>query len=476
MENRTEKFLIVGAGPCGLGVAKAFKEAGIAYDQAEADAEVGGNWHHGVYENVHIISSRKTTEYADFPMPSDYPDFPSRRQMADYYKLYASRFNLRENIEFETKIVMCRPRADETWEVEMVKNASASRRKSGANDKGGANGSDLKTEATRRTETEKRVYKGVVVCNGHHWDKRFPEYPGTFAGEIIHSKDYKNPEQLKGKRVLVIGGGNSACDIASEAARVAEEAHLSLRRGYWFLPKTLFGQPSAESAALYLPVFLQRAILKLMLKIVVGRYEDYGLPHPDHKLFEHHPTVSSEILHYLKHGRIKPHKDVARLAGKTVHFVDGTQTEADLIVCATGFYVSFPFLPDGLVPVKNGNIAQVYAGCVLPDYKNIYVFGTQQIRYGVGPLITPAARLLAKMIKLQDEMKLPLGLVLKESGAKLPDTHLIDPIVSLRRMRIADYTLPLLRRKERKLRRKFQDKTRPKHDFDFQKDSEMQVY
>ncbi len=463
MKDYSDKFLIIGAGPCGLGVAKAFKEAGISYTQAEADDNVGGNWYHGVYESAHIISSRKTTEYADFPMPSDYPDFPSQKQMGDYYALYADTFGLRENIEFKTKVVMCLPRGDESWEVELsfesrLQAASVPRKRGTQN------------------KTEKRIYKGVVVCNGHHWDKRFPKYDGEFSGEWLHSKDYKKTEQLAGKRVLVIGGGNSACDVVSEAARVSSQAHLSLRRGYWFLPKTLFGQPSAESFALYLPVFVQRAILRVFLKIVVGNYEDYGLPHPDHKLFEHHPTVSSEVLHYLKHGRIAPHKDIKRFDGKTVQFVDGEQIEVDTIVCATGYFVSFPFLPEGLVPVKNGNIAQLYAGLVLPDYKNLYVFGTQQIRYGVGPLITPAAALLAKMIKLQDEMQLPIGLVMKESGAKLPTTHLIDPISSLRRMRIANWTLPLLLRKEKKLREKFQDKILPKQNLSLQSNPDMQVF
>jgi cation diffusion facilitator CzcD-associated flavoprotein CzcO len=445
MKDYSDKFLVIGAGPCGLGVAKALKEAGISYTQAEADDNVGGNWYHGVYDSAHIISSRKTTEYADFPMPPGYPDFPSQKQMGDYYALYADTFNLRDNIEFNTKVVMCLPRDDESWEVEL------------------ANG-------------EKRIYKGVIVCNGHHWDKRFPEYEGEFAGEWMHSKDFKTAQQLVGKRVLVIGGGNSACDVASEAARVSEEAHLSLRRGYWFLPKTLFGQPSAESVALYFPIFLQRFVLKLMLKIVIGKYEDYGLPHPDHKLFEHHPTVSSEILHYLKHGRIKPHKDVKKFDGKKVEFVDGEQIEVDTIVCATGYFVSFPFLPAGLVPVKNGNIAQLYAGSVLPEYKNLYVFGTQQIRYGVGPLITPAAALLAKIIKMQDEMQLPIGLVMKESGAKLPTTHLIDPISSLRRMRIANWTLPLLARKEKKLRKKFAGKQLQKTDLSLRSNPDMRVY
>lgn len=431
MTDHSDKFLVIGAGPCGLGVAKALLEAGIPYVQVEADGEVGGNWYHGVYDSAHIISSRKTTEYPEFPMPRDYPDFPSREQMADYYRLYADAFGLRPNIEFDTKVVMCRPLADERWEVEFASG-------------------------------EKRVFKGVVVCNGHHWDRRFPSYPGEFTGEMMHSKDYRDSAQLAGKRVLVIGGGNSACDVVSEAARVASGAHLSLRRGYWFLPKTLFGKPSAESPAIYLPVFLQRPILKLMLRIVIGKYSDYGLPYPDHKIFEHHPTVSSEVLHYLKHGRIKPHGDIERFDGKMVHFADGGSLEIDTIVCATGFYVSFPFLPEGLVPVKNGNIAQLYAGSVLPTHKNIYVFGTQQIRYGIGPLITPAAGLIAKMILLQEKMELPIGLVMKESGVKLPKTHLVDPIATFRRMKIANWTLPLLLRKERRMRKKIGAKTEPK--------------
>ena len=213
-----------------------------------------------------------------------------------------------------------------------------------------------------------------------------------------------------------------------------------------------------------------------MLRIVVGKYEDYGLPHPDHKLFEHHPTVSSEILHYLKHGRITPHRDIKNFDGKIVYFVDGTNVEIDLIVCATGFYVSFPFLPENLVPVKNGNIAQLYGGSMLPDYKNLYVFGTQQVRYGVGPIITPAAKLLANMIKLQDKMKLPMGLVLKESGAKPPKTNLLDPIAAMRQIRIANWTLPLLLRKEKRLRKKLDFRPKAQTDFQLKSKPDMQVY
>jgi cation diffusion facilitator CzcD-associated flavoprotein CzcO len=300
---------------------------------------------------------------------------------------------------------------------------------------------------------EKRIYKGVIVCSGHHWDKRFPNYAGKFTGEYIHSKDYKNPQQLADKRVLVIGGGNSACDVASEAARVGRSSDLSLRRGYWFLPKVLFGVPIPELVPGWVPVSVQRLFLRLVLKIAVGKYENYGLPKPEHRIFEAHPTLNNEILHYVKHGRIRPRPDVAKFEGRRVVFVDGSSAEFDMVVCGTGFNLSFPFLPPGVVPVEGKN-ALLYAGCTLPDYKNLYIVGTPQVRYGFGPLITPAAALLCRLINLQDQMELPIGLVLKESGARLPTTHLVDPHKALRQMRYAKYTLPLLLRKERRMRQR----------------------
>ena len=443
MPDKSNIFLIIGAGPCGLAHAKALKDSGIAYDQVEADDEVGGNWYHGTYRTAHIISSRKTTEFSDFPMPDDYPDFPSQRQMGDYYKLYADTFGLRDSIEFNTKVTAIKPRSDELWDVELATG-------------------------------ERRVYKGVLVCNGHHWHKRFPSYPGEFTGEYIHSKDFKDPKQLAEKRVLVIGGGNSACDVVSEAARVSECAHLSLRRGYWMTPKSIFGKPSIESPLMHLPLSVQRLLLRLLLRVVVGRYEDYGLPRPDHKIFEKHPTISTEIFHYLKHGRIKPRPDVERFEGNTVYFTDGTADEFDMIVAATGFYVSFPFLPDGMVPMKNEQLPLLYAGCVLPEYRHFYLIGTQQVRYGIGPLLTPGSKLIAKMIELQDHMQLPIGLVLKDSGYPLPDTHLVDPIRSLRRMKIANYTLPRLLKKERRLRKRLKAETFV--NLPMSSDPDLQVY
>lgn len=423
MEDRRDRMAVIGAGPVGLGIARALKARGIAYDQFEADDDVGGNWYHGVYDTAHIISSRKTTEFAEYPMPADYPDFPSREQMVAYLRDYARHFELRPAIQFNSKVVLARPRPDELWEL------------------GFADGTH-------------RLYKGVMVCNGHHWSRRFPDYPGTFTGTFIHSKDYRDPSQLAGKRVLVIGGGNSACDVASEAARVGRSCDLSLRRGYWFLPKTILGRPLVEVLPLWVPVGLQRLFLRAALKIIVGDYRRYGLPLPDHKIFEHHPTINSELLHYVKHGRIRPRPDVRCFDGSRVEFVDGSSAEYDMVVCATGFHLDFPFLPKGLVPVKGG-LAHVYGGALLPEYRHLYIIGTMQPRYGFGPLLSEGAELTAMMVDLQDRMELPLGRVLKEMGQTPPATHLVNPGEALKRMRRAKKLMPrFLPRAERRLREK----------------------
>lgn len=415
---QTNKIAIIGAGPVGISAARALKQHGIAYDQLEATGAVGGNWHHGVYQSAHIISSKKTTEFSDYPMPANYPEFPSARQMLDYLNDYVRHFELEQHIEFNCV-------------VEEVKKAEA-------------NHSDL-WQVTIKTArgAETRLYEGVVVCNGHHWQKRWPTFEGHFDGELMHSKDYHSSEQLKDKRVLVIGGGNSGCDIVSEAARVAKCAHLSLRRGYWFLPKTFYGKPTAELLTTPMPVWMQRIYLRFLLAIAVGDYRKYGLQAPDHRIFEHHPTINTELLHYLKHGKIKAQKDVRSAKGKAVQFVDGTVEEFDLIVCATGFAVSMPFLAPGLVEC-DGSVVKTQWALVAPEHKQLYIYGWGQARYGFGPLLTPASELLARLILLQRKLKNPVGKILERMRQPLPRTHLLDPMATLNQIKAARCSLWLL--------------------------------
>ncbi len=421
-----EKMAVIGAGPCGLAAAKALEEHAIPYDHFEADDALGGNWRHGVYETINAITSRKTMEFPDYPMPVDYPDFPSREQIFAYLNDYARAFGIDEHIQFNAKVVYVRPVENNAWELTFESGKGV-------------------------------VYKGALVCNGHHWDRRWPDFPGEFTGEFIHSKDYKRPDQFRGKRVLVIGSGNSACDIVSEAARVSAEAHVSQRRSYWMLPKTLFGNPTVELINPWIPVWFQKLMFKAVLKIVFGDYRKYGLPRPDHPLFKKQSVINNEFLYYLKQGRIHPHPNVKRFDGRIVEFIDGARAPFDMVVCATGFNLNFPFLPRDLIKVEN-NVAKVYGGFFPSEYRNIYLVGWAQYRYGFGPLLTPAMAFLAKMIKLQDEMAHPIGRVLKGLGAKPPETNQFDPHTALRKIRIADKLMWLLPRIENRV---VKEPTRP---------------
>lgn len=261
MLETTNKHLIIGSGFVGLGMAESMKTADIPYDQVDASDDIGGNWYHGVYETAHIISSRKITQFTHFPMPDDYPDFPSAQNMRDYLNSFADHFDLRKNIELNRKVSYVRPIADNLWEVTF-------------------------------DNDEQRIYKGIIICNGHHWCKRFPQFSGEFNGEIIHSKDYKNSEQLRGKRVLVIGGGNSACDVAAEAARVGAKSVLSMRESVWFIPKTFVGIPVSDLIQWWVPEWLQRFTAYLIILLTFGSYENYGLPKPNYRIFDKHPTLN----------------------------------------------------------------------------------------------------------------------------------------------------------------------------------------
>ena len=410
-------------------MADALRRRNVPFDQVDANDGVGGNWRSGIYEGVHIVSSKRSTAFSDYPMPSHYPDFPSALQMREYLESFARDRGILDGIEFGRRVERAAPLADESWRV-------------------------------RLDNGEERIYKGVVVCNGHHWDKRWPDYPGTFSGTYLHSKDYRSPKELRDKRVLVIGGGNSGCDLACDAARVAASSDWSLRSGYWFLPKTAFGVPLTDLPIWGLPEFMQRAILRMLVWIFIGDYRAYGLKAPGHKLFERHPAFGTDVLGYLRQGRIKPRPDIARFAGNKVHFADGSVGEYDMVVAATGFNNAVPFLPKGLVPIED-NIVHVYGGAFPATVKNLYIVGWAQARNGFGSLVTPASNLYAEMIAMQDAMELPIGYILKWRGLKVPTTHLVNPVATRRVIALTHYLLPLLRRRDRILREKL-----PREPFD----------
>lgn len=410
-----EKFLIIGAGPTGLAMARQLKLAGWPYDHVEAGPRIGGNWAHGIHDAVRLVSPRRITGFPEFPMGRGYPRFPHGSDMFRYLNAYAAHFGLDQTIQTGTKVLYVGPAEESRWNVCFADGLRA-------------------------------VYKGILVCNGHHWDRRWPDIPGEFSGELLHAKDYKVPEQLAGKRVLVIGGGNSACDIATAAAEQGACAHMSLRRGYWIMPRTLFGIPSAEFVTPWLSIPAQRRLLRFLLRLYWGCYERYGLPHPDHDVFDHHITVNSTVLPLMCRKKITPKAAVARFEGTTAHFEDGTAESYDMVVCATGYHVSVPFLAPGIFETR-GAVAQTYGGAVPEGYRHLYILATSQVRSGVGTVLSPYVEHVRMLMDIQESISLPLGTVLRAMGDRPPSTHILDPHLAIKKMRAAQGVMPGLVRK-----------------------------
>lgn len=355
---------IIGAGCSGFTMAKRLLDHGITFDCFEMSDDIGGNWYYrnpnglsSCYQSLHIDTSKWRLAFEDFPVPEDWPDFPHHSQLFQYFKDYVEHFELRPHITFETRVERAERRDDGVWEVEVC---SGERR-------------------------ETRCYDWLIVGNGHHWDPHQPTYPGLedFGGYQVHSHHYRTPFEpydFRDKRVLVVGAGNSAMDIASELSQrpIAQKLFVSMRRGVWVLPKYLNGQP-ADKVALppWLPAKLGRTMARRLIKKQIGNPEDYGLPKPDHEPLDAHPSVSGEFLTRVGCGDIDPRGALDRFEQNAVVFQDGAEEEIDAIVWATGYRVSFPFFDeDELTPKENR--FPLYKRLIKPGWENLAFLGLAQ--------------------------------------------------------------------------------------------------
>ena len=319
------KTCIIGAGCSGFTMAKRLKDLGLPYDCFEKSDNVGGNWYYnnpnGVsscYQSLHIDTSKWRLAFEDFPVPADWPDFPHHAQLLQYFQDYVDHFGLRGTITFNTS-------------VEDV-----------ADLPGGRYRVTLSTG-------EVREYDAVCVANGHHWDARMPTYPGTFNGYQVHSHHYRDPftpYDFRGKRVMVVGAGNSAMDISSEISQrpLAEKLFISMRRGVWVLPKYM---------------------------------DDYGLPKPDHEPLDGHPSVSGEFLTRVGCGDITPKPGIKSLDGDYVIFTDGSREKVDAIIWATGYNTSFPFFKQDELTPKD-NVFPLFKRMVQPGREMLFFLGLAQ--------------------------------------------------------------------------------------------------
>ncbi|MFC4295777.1 flavin-containing monooxygenase [Novosphingobium tardum] len=396
------KVCIIGAGCSGFTTAKRLKDRGIPFDVFEASDDIGGNWYFAnpngmssCYKSLHIDTSKWRLAFEDYPVPADWPDYPHHAQLLQYFHDYVDHFGLRPHIAFNTRVEKAERRAEGGWQVTL-------------------------------STGETRDYDALAVANGHHWAARIPEYPGSFDGPQLHSHNYRSPFEpvdCVGKRVLVVGMGNSAMDIASELSQrpIAERLFVSARHGVWIFPKYFKGQPIDKNPApAWMPKGLRQWLGGRMIRGLVGRMSDYGLPEPTIGPFESHGTVSGEFLLRAGSGDIAMKPGIERLDGDGVVFTDGSREKLDVIVWATGYDIKFPFFSDAALQadaenrppplfkriLKPGVPDLFYMGLAQP-LPTLVNFAEQQSKlvaaYLAGDYVPPAPEEMARVIRADEE-------------------------------------------------------------------------
>jgi hypothetical protein len=357
---------IIGAGSSGIAAAKALHERGIAFDCFEKSDRVGGNWVYGnkngmsaAYRDLFINTSRPRMEYTDYPMPESYPDFPHHTHIAAYFDNYVDHFGFREKITFETGVERASRDASGLWSVQL--------------DTG-----------------ETLEYDALLVANGHHWNPRWPEpaFAGSdsFTGMQMHAHSYRENSIFAGKRAVIVGMGNSAMDIAVECSYVAERTYLSARQGVWIIPKYIFGKPADQLRNdPRVPFKVRQRFIQALIRSYVGPPERYGLPKPNHRFGEAHPTVSGRILDRIQHGTITPKPNIDSFEGSRVKFLDASAVEADVVVHCTGYKITFPFFDEDLISAPDNRI-ELFRRVFHPEIANVFFIGLLQPLGAIMPL------------------------------------------------------------------------------------------
>jgi dimethylaniline monooxygenase (N-oxide forming) len=349
------RVCVVGAGPSGIAAAKALHQKGLSFDVFERRSRAGGLWAvtagdvQASYPSLECNTSKRRTQFSDYPMPKHFPPFPHNTQMAAYFDAYVDHFGFRERISFNISVEHAARRADGGWDV-------------------------------RLSTGETRTYDALVVANGHHRAPRWPDppFPGEFRGRQMHAHEYVGPDGFEHRAVVVLGMGNSAMDIAVELSAVTRCVYLASRRGAHIVPKFALGQPiDTFNTGLPVPWAVKRAFFSLLVRGTIGRPEDVGLPRPDHRLGEAHPTLSQAITERVRAGAVVPKPNIAALAGDRVRFTDGSEVDADVVVYCTGYTVSFPFLDTDVISSVDNRV-DLFHQVFPPGVANLAFIGLVQ--------------------------------------------------------------------------------------------------
>lgn len=378
------RIAIIGAGCSGLTAIKNLVETGlediICFEKNE---QIGGNWvytatpsHSSVNEATHIISSKSMSQFSDFPMPDDYPDYPNHQQILAYFQAYTRHFQLEKYIRLNTAVQHVEKIEKERWRLYL-------------ND-------DTHSE-----------FDYLLIANGHHSAPRHPEWKNSFTGKYAHAREYKTNQGLEGKRVLVVGAGNSGCDCAVESSRVAARVDISLRSPQYIIPKFIMGKPTDTFAASFhwLPQSVQNWLQKISLHLQIGHYRHYALPQPDFPPAKAHPTINSALFDQIRHGKVHPRPAIQNISGQRVCFVDGSAAHYDVLIAATGYKISFPFFDRDFLNWENATQIPLFLRIFHPEHSSLFFIGLIQPQGCIWPLTEIQTRLIGQL--LTNKIQLP---------------------------------------------------------------------
>lgn len=322
----------------------------------EIGTQVGGLWcfnnDNGLssaYKTLHINTAKKLTNFRDFKFPEGTQPFPSHRDMHAYVTRFVEQFGLRPLIRFGSRVTA-------VWPVE-----------------GGGSG-----RSRWKVETDKAnggIFDAVVVASGHLSKPLHVERLRGFAGDYLHSHDYKEPEPFVGKRVCIVGIGNSACDIASDLATVTPRTVVVARSGVRIAPKLLFGIPFTDVTMILshplIPEWVGRVVTRALIRMIHGPMERLGFKPLRRRS---HAVSNATIVQHIAYRRVEVKHDIAHIDGRVIHFTDGTHDEFDTLIAATGYRIDFPFLSPEILSVRD-NVVHLYNRIVLPDWPGLYFMG-----------------------------------------------------------------------------------------------------
>ncbi|KAL6502933.1 putative indole-3-pyruvate monooxygenase YUCCA5 [Orobanche hederae] len=324
--------VIVGAGPSGLAVAAGLKQQGVPFVILERADCIASLWQKRTYDRLKLHLPKKFCQLPSFPFPEHYPEYPSKRQFVEYLECYAQHFDI--NPQFDECVESAK--YDEACRVWRVKTRSS------------LNGSP---------EVE-YISQSLVVATGENAEGVVPEIDGLgdFGGEVIHSCDYRSGENFRGKKVLVVGCGNSGMEVSLDLCNHEAKPSMVVRNSVHLLPREIFGKSTFELAVLmleWLPLWLVDKVMLILAWMILGDTEKYGLKRPSGGPLElkntqgRTPVLDIGALEKIRSKEIQVVPGIKRLSCGIVELVNGEKLEIDTVVLATGYRSNVPYWLQG---------------------------------------------------------------------------------------------------------------------------------